>query len=110
MCCWNQEICKITKVNDYDRNHKLSFYNWIIFGNTLQNIAIMKFTILLMLLGLTVLSCKKETKVETMTKSDSVIIDTMAADSLAAPMPADTMHNANTSPSTKMDTAKVIKK
>ncbi|WP_223607932.1 hypothetical protein [Chryseobacterium sp. OSA05B] len=70
----------------------------------------MKFSVLLMLLGLTVLSCKKETKVDTSVKSDSVVIDTMPADTLAAPMPSDTLHATDTGAAKKMDTAKAIKK
>jgi len=70
----------------------------------------MKFSVLLMLLGLTVLSCKKETKVDTSIKSDSVVIDTMPADTLAAPMPSDTLHTTDAGAAKKMDTAKAIKK
>lgn len=70
----------------------------------------MKFTLLLMLLGLTVLSCKKETKVDTSRTSDSVITDTVPADSMGAPMPSDTLHMTDTAGAKKADTAKVIKK
>lgn len=76
----------------------------------LQNIMSMKYAILLMSVGLTVMSCKKETKVDTSTKTDSVIIDTMPADTLAAPMPSDTLHMKDTAVDKKMDTAKVIRK
>lgn len=76
----------------------------------LQNIIIMKYVILLVSLGFTVMSCKKETKVDTSTKTDSVVIDTMPADTLAAPMPSDTLHMKDTAAAKKMDTAKVIKK
>jgi hypothetical protein len=76
---------------------------------THYKIIIMKFTLFLMLLGLTVLGCKKETKIETTKTSDSIIIDTMPADTVAAPMPADTLRTG-TAGTQKMDTAKVIKK
>ncbi|REC78485.1 hypothetical protein DRF60_08485 [Chryseobacterium elymi] len=56
----------------------------------------MKFIILLVLLGLTtVLSCKKETKIDTSTTTttDSVIIDTQPKDTtvITTPMPSDTI-------------------
>ncbi|MDQ0064759.1 hypothetical protein [Chryseobacterium lathyri] len=71
----------------------------------------MKFTILLMLLGLTVLSCKKETKVDTSTTTtDSVMIDTVPADTTTTPMPSDTLRTADTATTKKTDTAKVTKK
>jgi len=74
----------------------------------------MKFTIVLMLLGLTVLSCKKETKVDTSTTTtDSVMIDTVPSDTgtaTAAPMPSDTLRTADTATTKKTDTAKVNKK
>ncbi|KFF02145.1 hypothetical protein [Chryseobacterium luteum] len=70
----------------------------------------MKFTILLMLFGLTVLSCKKETKVDTSTRTDSVVIDTMPSDTVVAPMPSDTLHTADTVNAKKTDTAKVTRK
>lgn len=67
----------------------------------------MKFTLSLMLIGITVLSCKKETKIETTKVSDSVIVDKMPADTVVvAPMTTDTLHTGTQ----KMDTAKVIKK
>ncbi|MGK6341089.1 hypothetical protein ACMGDK_02555 [Chryseobacterium sp. DT-3] len=59
----------------------------------------MKFTIVLMLLGLTVLSCKKETKVETSTTTtDSVIIDTEPANTAVTttPVPSDTIRTTDT--------------
>lgn len=70
----------------------------------------MKFTLLLMLLGLTVLSCKKETKVDTSHTSDSVITDTVPADSMGAPMPSDTLPMTDATGAKKTDTAKAIKK
>ncbi|WP_073174250.1 hypothetical protein [Chryseobacterium vrystaatense] len=70
----------------------------------------MKLTLLLMLLGLAVLSCKKETKVDTSHTSDSVITDTVPADSMGAPMPSDTLPMTDTTGVKKTDTAKVTKK
>lgn len=69
----------------------------------------MKFTILLMLLGLTVLSCKKETKIETTKTSDSVIVDQVPADTIIKTVPVDTLHT-DAPGVQKMDTAKVIEK
>jgi hypothetical protein len=74
---------------------------------------IMKFTLLLMLLGLTVLSCKKETKVDNTTIADSTVIDTVPSDTMAAPanpMPADTMRTGDAASVKKMDSAKTTKK
>jgi len=91
------------------KGHLVMNYLWI----TLQNISIMKFTIALMLLGLTVLSCKKETKVDTSTTTtDSVIIDRVPADTVVTttPVPSDTLHTADPAATKKTDTAKVIKK
>jgi len=73
----------------------------------------MKFTLLLMLLGLTVLSCKKETKVDNTTIADSTVIDTVPSDTMTAPanpMPADTMRTRDTASVKKMDSAKATKK
>ncbi|UWX61899.1 hypothetical protein N0B40_06335 [Chryseobacterium oranimense] len=73
----------------------------------------MKFTLLLMLLGLTVLSCKKETKVDNTVVSDSTVIDTMPSDTMtvpANPMPADTMRTGDTSSARKTDSTKATKK
>lgn len=67
----------------------------------------MKITMLLMLLGLAVLSCKKETKVETTRTSDSVIIDRVPAETVVVSTPSDTLPATD---SHKMDTAKVTKK
>ncbi|WP_131705386.1 hypothetical protein [Chryseobacterium sp. BLS98] len=73
----------------------------------------MKFTLLLMLLGLTVLSCKKETKVDNTTIADSTVIDTVPSDTMTAPanpMPADTMRTGDAASVKKMDSAKTTKK
>ncbi|MCT2563808.1 hypothetical protein [Chryseobacterium herbae] len=61
----------------------------------------MKFSVLLMVLGLTVLSCKKETKANPSTKSDSVVIDTI---------PSDMLPTMDSDATKKMDTVKAIKK
>lgn len=68
----------------------------------------MKFAISLMLLGLIVLSCRKETKVNT-TTSDSVITDTIPSDTVVTaptPMPSDTLGRADSASTNRMDTVK----
>ncbi|MDR2235863.1 MAG: hypothetical protein LBE92_07045 [Chryseobacterium sp.] len=75
----------------------------------------MKCTLSLMLLSLMVLSCSKETKVDTTsTTSDTVITDTMPADTAAvtspSPMPSDTVNRTDTASVKRMDTVRTRKK
>lgn len=75
----------------------------------------MKCTLSLMLLSLMVLSCSKETKVDTTdTTSDTVITDTMPADTSAvtspSPMPSDTVNRTDTASVKRMDTVRTRKK
>jgi hypothetical protein len=68
-----------------------------------------------MLLSLMVLSCSKETKVDTTsTTSDTVITDTMPADTAAvtspSPMPSDTVNRTDTASVKRMDTVRTRKK
>lgn len=87
-------------------------YNSLSLENTTKY-RVMKFTLLLMLLGIAVISCKKETKVDSTTISDTTVVDTMPSDTMTAPanpMPSDTMRAADTATAKKMDTAKTSKK
>ncbi|KMQ65106.1 hypothetical protein ACM46_13025 [Chryseobacterium angstadtii] len=70
----------------------------------------MKSIILVMIIGFTVLSCKKEAKTELSTNSDSIVIDTLPADTLTAAIPSDTLEIKDTAPTKKADSTTTIKK
>ncbi|MBL1221103.1 hypothetical protein JET18_09650 [Chryseobacterium sp. L7] len=72
----------------------------------------MKYALLIMLLGITAISCKKETKVDSTSISDTAVADTLPSDTMIAPanpLPSDTMRAVDTA-AKKMDTAKAAKK
>lgn len=76
---------------------------------------IMKFIISAAILGLVVLSCKKE-RTERTVITDSIITDTMRTDTataitpVPAPLPSDTMRTDSTSSGKNKDTTKTPKK
>ncbi|MEF9478346.1 hypothetical protein ACR1PO_17790 [Chryseobacterium sp. RRHN12] len=70
----------------------------------------MKFIMSILLMGVIVLSCKKE-RTETSVTTDSVIADTMRADTVSnvtpmAPVPSDTMRTDTVSTKKSTDTAR----
>ena len=67
----------------------------------------MKFILSTLLIGITVLSCKKEHKTEIST-TDSIIIDTMRTDTLSTvtPLPSDTIRTDTVSSKNSMDTVR----
>ncbi|WP_312303564.1 hypothetical protein [Chryseobacterium sp.] len=75
----------------------------------------MKFIISAAIIGLVVLSCKKETTEKTVT-TDSIITDTMRTDTATAitpapaPLPSDTVRTDSTSSKKSQDTANTMKK
>lgn len=83
--------------------------------NTLQNIKIMKFIKSTLLIGLIVVSCKKEQKIERTVTTDSIIADTIKTDTTIVappapvPVPADTLRTDSTSSKKRQDTAKTKK-
>lgn len=71
----------------------------------------MKFIMSILLMGVIVLSCKKENRTETSVTTDSVIADTMRTDTVSnvtpmAPVPSDTMRTDTVSAKKSADTAR----
>ncbi|SEH32811.1 hypothetical protein [Chryseobacterium culicis] len=66
----------------------------------------MKFIIPTLLIGIIVLSCKKEPKTEEPLATDSITADTMAADTVSSvtPLPSDTLRTDTVSSKNNMDT------
>jgi hypothetical protein len=71
----------------------------------------MKFIMSSLLIGIIVLSCKKESKTETNVTTDTVIADTMRTDSVSTvnPMPTDTIHRDTVSSKKLTDTTGAYK-
>lgn len=73
----------------------------------------MKSALLLLVLSIGILSCKKETKTDTSPASDTAMVDTIPSDTMPVPpnpMPSDTIRTTDTAMVKKMDTAKTSKK
>ncbi|MBE4948868.1 hypothetical protein [Chryseobacterium culicis] len=68
----------------------------------------MKFIIPTLLIGIIVLSCKKEPKTEGPLATDSITADAMAADTVSSvtPLPSDTLRTDTVSSKKNMDTVK----
>ncbi|MGR3857701.1 hypothetical protein [Chryseobacterium indologenes] len=71
----------------------------------------MKFIMSSLLIGLMVLSCKKESKTETNVTTDTVIADTIRTDSVSSvnPIPSDTIQSDTVSSKKLTDTTGTYK-
>lgn len=74
----------------------------------------MKFTMLIMLIGLLTIGCKKEPRTERPLTTDSIIADTMRTDTVPhiapAPMPSDSIRTDSLSSPKNKDTIGVKRK
>ncbi|WP_419488852.1 hypothetical protein [Chryseobacterium bernardetii] len=74
----------------------------------------MKLIMSFMLIGFLALSCKKETRTEQSTSTDTIIADSMRTDKAAnhqpmsSPLPSDTLNKDSTSSMNKKDTARAV--
>lgn len=95
----------------YDLSHKKNLYNNLLLLFHITKYIIMKCTAPLLILGLVVTSCKKESRTERSIPTDSIINDTVTVDTISnsrSPVPAlaDTIHHDSISGNKNRDTVK----